>query len=282
MGLLQRLEMRQGQSLVMTPQLLQAIKLLQLSHLDLVSYVDAELERNPLLETAESGPGNADHGIDGDAFGSEAPAASAAIDIRRGEIEQNPEPSQFENVFQDDVGLRGPESAAGLTLATPAWQSAGSGGSFDGEDFDATANLTNDPTLVEHLCGQLDMATANEVERLIGRNIVDGIDEAGYLGESCASLAERLAVDLVEVERVLLLVQTFSPTGVAARDLAECLAIQLRERDRLDPAMAALLARLDLVARRDVAALKRICGVDDEDLAEMLAELRQQIGRAHV
>src|SRR5690606_28568510 len=64
------------------------------------------------------------------------------------------------------------------------------------------------------------------------------------------------------------------PTGVGARDLSECLAIQLRERDRLDPAMQALLARLDLVAKRDIAALKRICGVDEEDLLDMIAEIR--------
>jgi RNA polymerase sigma-54 factor len=284
MGLLQRLEMRQGQSLVMTPQLLQAIKLLQLSHVDLVSYVEAELERNPLLETAAPEPGadHADAGEPGrDSAVADIGSAEAAdswtpseIAPDRGEIDGGMDAS-LDNVFPDeDLGTRSVSANEDLSLSMPAWQSSG-GGSFDGEDFDVTAGLTTEATLHEHLGAQLDLATADTLRRFVGRHVIDAVDEAGYLSESCAAIAERLGIEAAFVEDVLALVQTFTPAGIAARDLAECLAIQLRDRNRCDPAMQALLGRLDLVAKRDLAALKRICGVDDEDLSEMLAELRQ-------
>ncbi len=273
MGLLQRLEMRQGQALVMTPQLLQAIKLLQLSHLDLVSYVEAELERNPLLEAAEPGDGSAPIASAAAELGQDVAPDADRLDMTRGEIE-TVQDGRFDDVFSDDrPGEDLKATGEMLALSVPAWQSSGAGG-FDGEDYDPTANLTAKPTLHEHLQGQLDLATAHPVERFIGHNLIDAVDEAGYLGETCDDVAARIGATQADVERVLRLVQTFSPTGVAARSLAECLTLQLRERDRFDPAMAALVARLDLVARRDVAALKRICGVEDEDIAEMLAEIR--------
>ena len=88
-------------------------------------------------------------------------------------------------------------------------------------------------------------------------------------------VAEKLGTTITEVETVLGIVQGFDPPGIAARDLAECLALQLKERDRFDPAMEALITRLDLLARRDFAVLKKICGVGDEDLADMIAEIRR-------
>ena len=272
MALMQRLEMRQGQSLVMTPQLLQAIKLLQLSHLDLATYVDAELERNPLLEAA---PDGASDPI-GDPDGPRDPAArgEAEIDLRRGEME-TAAPAEFDNAFPDDVPTPLPASPLdSLPLASSAWQQTG-GGSFDGGELDSMANIATELGLHDHLCAQLDLATADPVERLVGRHVVDAVDDAGYLAEDCGTIAARIGVEPAFVERLLALVQTFSPSGIAGRGLAECLAIQLREQDRYDPAMQALVGRLDLVARRDHAALKRVCGVDDEDLAEMLAELRR-------
>ncbi|ACL58832.1 RNA polymerase factor sigma-54 [Methylobacterium nodulans] len=270
---LQRLEMRQGQGLVMTPQLLQAIKLLQLSHLDLAAYVDAELERNPLLERAEAESFDGEGGFDGEAA---EPRLAQDLDLSRGEIESDLD-TCLDNVFPDD-GPAAREAPGGDSLSlTPApW--GNTGGSFDGEDDEAPdfeATLTSESTLREHLAPQLDLATRDPMERLIGGFLIDAVDEAGYLREDLAELAEQLGVRTEVVARVLSLVQGFDPSGVCARDLAECLSIQLKERDRLDPAMQALVSRLDLVAKRDLAALRRLCGVDDEDLAEMLAELRQ-------
>src|SRR5581483_6358122 len=109
--------------------------------------------------------------------------------------------------------------------------------------------------------------------RLIGRAIIDLIDEAGYLSEDLGALAGRLGVGEARAESVLAIVQTFEPTGVGARNLAECLSIQLREADRFDPAMQMLVANLPLLAKRDFVQLRRICGVDEEDLADMVAEI---------
>ncbi|MBK3396243.1 MULTISPECIES: RNA polymerase factor sigma-54 [Methylobacterium] len=296
MGLLQRLEMRQGQALVMTPQLLQAIKLLQLSHLDLAAYVDAELERNPLLERAEAeapeigdarGEGHGEaaeagrDGGDGDGFdadfggdGAAEPWLSHDLNPSRSEIEGDLG-TRLDNVFPDEgpVGREAPVGSEGLSLTPAPWGNAG--GSFDGDAPDFEATLTSESSLHEHLSAQLDLATRDPVERLVGGFLVDAIDEAGYLREDLPGLAERLGVAMPVVERVLALVQGFDPSGVGARDLAECLAIQLREQDRFDPAMQALVSRLDLVAKRDLASLRRLCGVDDEDLADMLSELRR-------
>jgi RNA polymerase sigma-54 factor len=288
MALIQRLEMRQGQALVMTPQLLQAIKLLQLSHLDLAAYVEAELERNPLLERADGEDGaepeapqaiaaDGEDGGDGGLMDGEASEPWLADDLKpsRSDIETELD-TRLDNIFPDDAG--GPERPAAdagdsMPLAASPWTSVGSGG-HDGEAPDFEARLTREVTLHEHLQAQLDLATADPLARFVGRNLIDAIDEAGYLGESVESVAERLGAEVAAVERVLALVQTFEPSGIAARNLAECLAIQLRERNRFDPAMQALLDNLDLVAKRELAALRRLCGVDDEDLAEMLAELR--------
>ncbi|HVL19377.1 MAG TPA: RNA polymerase factor sigma-54 [Amaricoccus sp.] len=290
MALSQRLEIRQGQSLVMTPQLLQAIKLLQLSHLDLAAYVDAELERNPLLERVEEegppetlGPAHEDspsaepfEGDGGDAGEGDAPADNWLTEDRgasRAELEGEHDTS-FENVFQDEVPDRAPPTGGdAVTLTASPWSNAGGGG-FDGEAPDFEATLASEASLHDHLAAQLDLATVDPAERLIGRHLVDAVNEAGYLTETVDDIAERLGAEPATVARVLRLVQGFEPSGVAARDLAECLTIQLREQNRFDPAMAALVGRLDLVAKRDFPALKRLCGVDDEDLAEMLAEIR--------
>src|SRR5215207_1403513 len=287
MGLSQRLEIRQGQSLVMTPQLLQAIKLLQLSHLDLAAYVDAELERNPLLERAEEAgasetpaaavaDGPDPDGFDGLADGDDAPADNWLTEDRgatRAELEGE-HGTSFDNVFQDEPAERPAPAGGDLLPMTPSpFTNAGSGG-FEGEEYDFAATLTKELSLHDHLAAQLDLATKDPVERLIGRHVVDAVNEAGYLGATVEELAGRLGAAPDIVERVLRLVQGFEPAGIAARDLAGCLAIQLRERDRFDPCMQALIRRLDLVAKRALAALKRICGVDDEDLADMLRALR--------
>ena len=155
-------------------------------------------------------------------------------------------------------------------MASPWGGGAGSGFDGDGPDFEAT--LTRDESLAEHLERQLALATTDLQERLVGTYLINAIDEAGYLTETVEEAAERIGAPVELVGRVLSLIQTFDPPGIGARSLAECLAIQLRERDRFDPAMAALVDNLELLARRDMAGLKRVCGVDDEDLREMIGE----------
>lgn len=194
----------------------------------------------------------------------------------RGEIEGDID-ARLDNVFQDETPTRVRESDAGDMLSLTPAPYGSTGGSFDAEAPDFEATLTSEVSLREHLAAQLDLATRDPVERLIGGFLIDAVDEAGYLRETVEAVAERLAASPTLVTKVLALVQSFDPAGVGARDLAECLAIQLRENDRFDPAMEALVSRLDLVAKRDFAGLRRLCGVNDEDLVDMLAEIRRPI-----
>jgi RNA polymerase sigma-54 factor len=270
MGLLQRLEIRQGQSLVMTPQLLQAIKLLQLSHVDLAAYVEAELERNPLLERAEDEPATLSDQGRTESAGDDPWTPELAVS--RDSLERDLDTS-LENVFPDEAPVRVLPEADAVPLAPSPW-SGGGGSDFDGEPGDRQAALTREVTLTEHLVEQLHLATGDPSARLIGRHLIGAVDEAGYLSEPLPEIAARLGVRLQDAERVLRLVHGFDPVGIGARGLCECLELQLRARNRFDPAMAALVQHLDLVARRDLPALRRLCGVDADDLADMVAELR--------
>jgi len=308
MALSHRLEMRQGQSLVMTPQLLQAIKLLQLSSLDLIAYVEAELERNPLLERAEAesdqspavsdgeGPTEAsdnaepepdwsDEGASDGPSDDVTPTEVSPMEASAGEWSESiqPERADIEERFGTELGEVFPDEAAAKPVAQASASeerlslTAGSlsgGSAVDGEDPNLEAYVAAPTSLHDHLVTQLGLATDQPADRLIGGEIIDGIDDAGYIAIDLSELAERLGVPVSRVEEVLALIQGFDPCGVGARSLAECLSLQLAERDHLDPAMQLLVSRLDLVAKRDFGALAHICGVDAEDIADMLAELK--------
>jgi RNA polymerase sigma-54 factor len=268
MALTQRLQIRQSQALVMTPQLMQAIKLLQLSNLDLTAYVEAELERNPLLERdAEDEPAAANARGDAAAQDGASPGAEPA-DSGSNDPGEDP---------LDDDSLDDNAPARARLIDMPAgyseWAAAPSPRS-DG-DYKLESFLSTEPSLADWLREQVALAITDPIQRMIGHYLVDLVDESGYILGDLAAAAEKLGTGIAEIEAVLAILQTFEPAGICARDLAECLAIQLKERDRYDPAMAALIGRLDLVARRDHAGLKKICGVGDEDLAEMIAELRR-------
>jgi RNA polymerase sigma-54 factor len=272
MALAQRLEFRQSQALVMTPQLMQAIKLLQLSSLDLVAYVDAELERNPLLERADGNDGPAAAESEPEAAADADPTPSdwsrEELEVSRTAMEQGLG-TELENVFPDE---RPAVQAPAERPSASEWAGVGAGGSETGADLEAYVSA--ETTLAGHLAGQAALAIADPMRGMIARYLIDLVDEAGYLTGGLDEVAEKLGAPPAEVEAVLAVLQTFDPTGVCARSLAECLAIQLRERDRFDPAMQALVGHLELVAKRDFAQLRKVCGVDEEDLADMLRELR--------
>lgn len=277
MAMMPRMELRQGQSLVMTPQLLQAIKLLQLSHLELQSFVEGELERNPLLERSDEAPEPGSLNGAG-----ESPLAVDAETYARAESLNTQEGMEgrlgtgLDNVFQNEQPQAARFETQGAdSLPIIGGSYGGSGGSFEEGPDGFESGLTREISLHGHLSAQLDLAITAPAERLIGSHIIDGVDDSGYLTESLPDIAERLGVGLARVEAVLAVVQGFDPSGIAARNVGECLAIQLRDRNRYDPAMQALIANLPLVAKRDYAALKRICGVDDEDIADMVAEIRR-------
>jgi RNA polymerase sigma-54 factor len=266
-----RLELRQGQSLVITPQLQQAIKLLQLTNIELEAYVEGELERNPLLSRDETLDGAPEErrGDREDAPEAEAaePQGISDLDVRADDVYGDASPGEIHSGDQGDA----PAAQAGGQVD---WSRAGGGGSVDLSGDDLEGALSREKSLADHLHDQLAVAGMDAAERAIALVLIDAVDDGGYLRADLAESAERLGCAVERVEAVLERLQGFEPTGVFARDVRECLTLQLRERDRLDPAMAALLDNLELLARRDMGALRRTCGVDDEDLREMIAELR--------
>ncbi|MFM8939650.1 MAG: RNA polymerase factor sigma-54 [Phenylobacterium sp.] len=268
MALGARLEVRQGQGLVITPQLQQAIKLLQLTHLELEAYVETELERNPLLVREDVDPEvdapDPDPESDEVFAADRIPESGAGPDL---DISLEAEASPGERATGD---LSLGEEAGGAV----DWSRVGSGSArFDGEE-DPSQRLPAARTLREHLAEQLAMAGLEGARQAAALVLIDSVDESGYLRCDMEETAERLACDPPFLDSVLGVLQGFEPTGVFARDLRECLYLQLRERNRCDPAMIALLDHLDLLARRDLAALRRVCGVDDEDLRDMISEIR--------
>ncbi len=258
MALGPRLDLRQSQSLVMTPQLQQAIKLLALSNLELEAYLAEALEGNPLLDTASA---DSDVGGGGEEPAGDMPAAEAAS------LEADQALSADSGSANDlDIDL-----AAESFHHDSASDNVGLSGSGEDIDFDSFAEAEG--TLHDHLLAQVGERFGG-IEAIVAGQIVALIDEAGYLRAELAELAGQLGVPLALVEEILAVIQCFDPSGVGARDLAECIAIQAREADRYDPAMATMIAHLDLVAKGAFPQLKRICGVDDEDLADMIRELR--------
>jgi RNA polymerase sigma-54 factor len=295
MALTQRLEFRQSQSLVMTPQLMQAIKLLQLSNLDLTTFVEEELERNPLLERAnDEAPGGdapaeaaqfSDHdgedsgsqGVD-DGFGGSGNAFEPGQEEwmskdlgTRAEIEQTLD-TGLDNVFSEEPAEAAARNAQDVA---PTTYTEWGGGASSDEDYNLEAFVAAETTLGDHLAEQLSVAFTGAAQRMIGQYLIDLVDEAGYLPPDLGQAAERLGATQKDVEDVLAVLQKFDPPGVCARNLSECLAIQLRELDRYDPAMQALVEHLDLLAKRDIGALRKLCGVDDEDIADMIGEIRR-------
>lgn len=260
MALGPRLDLRQSQSLVMTPQLQQAIKLLALSNLELEAYLAEALEGNPLLDAtsadSEGGVGDPDFAPGGDAPTTEAASLDADEAL-----------SSDSGTANDlDVDL-----AADSFHHDSASDNVGLSGSGEDIDFDSFAEAEG--TLHDHLLAQVGERFGG-IEAIVAGQLVALIDDTGYLRADLAELAAQLGVPLALVEEILAAIQCFDPSGVGARDLAECIAIQAREADRYDPAMATMIAHLDLVAKGAFPQLKRICGVDDEDLADMIRELR--------
>ena len=296
MALSQRLDLRQSQSLVMTPQLQQAIKLLQFSSNELREFVESELQQNPMLERDESSddnretedrtledtaasnhastipeipddgapPDSMEH-VTGDATSS---VGESPLDIDHSAVWEGDGPNDSPESSSDTNGL---DQNIGLDRF-----SSGAGGRAD---FTATENnleatLSETKTLRDHLTEQLQVDITDAKDRLIGRYLIESLDQSGWISNPLEEIAEMLGCPKERVEKILLVLQRFDPPGVFARDLRECLALQLQDRNRFDPAMATLLENLDLLAKQDKSGLINICDVDEEDLTEMVAEIR--------
>ncbi len=271
MAIAPRLDFRQSQTLVMTPQLRQAIKLLQFNNVEVASFVEEELERNPLLERDET---------------PDFPAGERAAP------DQLPARSEIVADAADAAIAGNLPSAAAAPLDADHGETYDPGGPGDGISRHGTAdgrggnqNFETDDrgiddladghaTLREHLGEQLRLGFADPVDRMVGAHLIALLCPAGRLTAEPAAIAAAMALPLERVEAVRARMMRFDPTGLFARDLKECLAVQLAEKNRLDPAMQALLDNLDLLARRDTRRLMTLCGVDAEDLSEMIGEIR--------
>ena len=265
MALAPKLQIKQGQSLVMTPQLQQAIKLLQLSNIELSAFVEEQLESNPLLERGTGDENRRGEDVSAaetqdQSVNIETPAANAS------DMDAPDHAMDSESTASDmaaDVG------------GSIDWSKAGSGGTFNGSgDYDAIANTAAEKSLSEHLHEQLSMLHLSDRDRLIARHLIDHVDENGYLRADITDIASNLGVAENSVLSLVTQLQTFEPTGVFARSLSECLSLQLRDAGALDMAMQALLDNLELLAKHDLTRLMKLCEVDKENLMERVKRLK--------
>lgn len=271
MAMSPRLDLRQSQQLVMTPQLRQAIKLLQFSNVEVNAFIDEEIERNPLLEVgfaAETAVGEraAVDQVEQRREGMPDAAEAAQAGTLPGEAGA---PLDADHANSWDAG----SVADGGPLAGRMGSSGGSH-SFEGDDRGIDDFAGEAPNLREHLGEQLRLSFKDPVDRMIGAHLIALLCPAGRLTAEPLAIAKAMGLPLARVEAVRALMLRFDPPGLFARDLKECLAAQLAEKNRLDPAMATLLDNLELLAKRDTKRLMALCGVDSEDLVEMIAEIR--------
>jgi RNA polymerase sigma-54 factor len=245
---------------------MQSIRLLQLSHIELDAFIEAELLRNPLLEREDAEGGEAEPEAPAPAESDFEDTVAHTERIQSADGIADGLDTAVENVFPEQVGQDSPDRTDMRPLA--------GNGQEGGEAPDLDQYVAARLSLADHLAAQVNMLLRTGADRLIARALIDNLDEAGYLRTELAAIAGMLGAEIEDVEEVLLAVQGCDPVGVFARDLAECLAIQLRDKDRFDPLMARLVDNLPLIASHDMAGLARIVGCDREDLADMLAELR--------
>jgi len=273
MALMPRLEIRQSQSLALTPQLMQSIKLLQLSHLEINNFVEEELLRNPMLERDENIEQALSQEVKQNSQGTLEEQSPIADLVDSGK--QLPSANDVASDLDIDVTSLYPEQVGQDSITASTRLPSGQNSTVaSGEYSDIEQYVAAKITLSEHLSEQVCLLVDDPVDRLIARNLIDNLDDAGYLATNCQAIAEQLGTVARRVEAVLKKVQKADPAGVFARDLQECLTLQLAEKDRLDPMMGALLENLDLVASSSFDKLKQEIGASAEDLRDMLEEIR--------
>lgn len=258
-------EIRQTQQLAMTAQLQQSIKLLPLSAVELQEFIDAELEKNPLLSRddgeAESAP------ADEVAPPTEKAEAQSEVEVAENDYSVNESLSDesYDNDWADDEGRISAGSSSGSGAFTDD----------DGEGYGIESAAAKDITLREHLLEQIRMDITEPAQQLIAEKLTDMLDEAGYLREDTTQLASQLGVTREEIDLVVARCQQLDPAGVFARSLPECLKLQLADMNRLDPVMETFLANIEMMGQGDLAGLRRKCAVDEEDFTQILADIRR-------
>ncbi len=267
----QHLHLRQSQTLIMTPQLQQAIKLLQMSNQELGEFVAQEIEQNPLLERPDD---NSEGAPENTGLAEHVATDPEHLDIP-GAPKNDGDPAPLSGKETEAVPTQEEMWAQDGFSGEESFGTSSHGGSFDDDEFSAAQNVAEKPGLRDHLLGQIQVDFIDPADRLIASALIELLDEAGYLPADLELVRTQLGATPEHFEDVITQLQCFDPPGIFARSLQECLALQLREKDRLDPAMQTLLQHLHLVARRERAALMKLCGVDAEDLAGMMDEIKR-------
>lgn len=272
-------ELRQSQQLVMTQQLQQSIKLLQLSAVELQEYIDQELEKNPLLSREEGeteAPQAAEEG-EGDAATAEAGSDHDAARAEAQEIAvSDTDYSVAESLEDESFGEEWTQGDS-VSVGEINVGSHSGGGAYDPEDegYGIEGASAREQTLREYLLEQIHMDIADPVEQRIAEQLTDMLDDAGYLREDTATLAQTLGISQQEIDALILRLQQMEPVGVFARSLAECLRLQLADMNRLDPVMEIFLDNLEMMGSGELKALQKKCGADAEDFAQMLEDVRR-------
>ncbi len=265
MAIAPRMEMKQGQSLVMTPQLQQAIKILQFSSVELSEYIEQELERNPMLERVEDENSGEEITADNN--------DTSVSEISISEDSGDPNAEGAIDASYEDLYSDADMTAVEAIGSTIDWSKAGDGRHYD--DLEGIENtLSCEISLHDHLEAQAALAFDNPQDKLIAAYLIDFVDDGGYLRADCEEAATNLGVSNEKIEEIVQTLQGFDPVGICARNVEECLAAQLKEKDRFDPAMQKLVENLELLAKRDLRQLCNICEVDGEDMAQMISEIR--------
>lgn len=236
MSLFQQLDLKQSTSLVMTPQLRLAIKLLQLSNQELSTLVSQEMEQNPFLTTPEDSE---------DIVGTTDDPGDLDFD----EASVSPETLDSPDPWQDQ---------ATSTARNPD------------DDFSFESTLSQEKTLRDHLLDQFNTDTQDPRKRLIGAHLIDSLTPAGYLEEPVEDIAARLGTTVGEVERVLYRLQKCDPAGIGARNLTECLRLQLAAQDELTTDVEVLLDKIELLSKGNLKLVAKECGLQLEVIQEIL------------
>ncbi len=276
------LQLRIGQSLTMTPQLQQAIRLLQLSSMELQVEIQEALESNMMLETAEEASAENDdvekpEGNDPEENSPEENLLDTTQETGSAtELENIPDELAVDSVWED-------------TFESSIYEpSTNTSQSYESSQFSFENQNSHVETLGEHLLWQLNLTPISDTDRAIAITIIDALDDDGYLTSDLTELhsslnreidgedtaAEESEIGLDEIEAVLHMIQAMEPTGVAARDLRECLLLQLRQYDKdaslLTLAVELVSKYLDLLASRDFNQLMRRLKLDQEKLQEVI------------
>jgi RNA polymerase sigma-54 factor len=261
MSISQKLDLKQSQNLIMTPQLREAISLLQLPNVELAEYLEKELAQNPLLEKDERPLDDSGEAVDSSSHDSETTEREA----------------QSSDTSQDDSADFDETNTYDYSDSGDQFSGVGAGGSskFEDPDYALENRVTSEKSLRDHLVEQLHMKTADQRERMVGAMMIDYLDESGYLRQSYAELAQKIGCSEGRIEKLHHMMRDFDPTGIFALDLPDCLALQLKEKNRFDPAIEKLLKNLEKVAEGDLRGLSRVCRVDEDDVRDMIAEIRR-------